>query len=88
MKQMILINRKKRKQKKRRRVKQNLYQSSKFTFYKHHGIKKFTSDSFVTKLKDLNEFNTNLVLFYKETIGMIQLMKTKKRNRIQKSCIR
>ena len=30
--------------------------------------KKFTNDSFTTKQKNLNEFETNLVLFYKETI--------------------
>ena len=47
-----------------------LTQFYKTTFYKYHNIKKFTSDFFTTKQKDLNEFKTNLVLSYEETIGI------------------
>ena len=39
-------------------------------FHKCCDTKKFTSDSFTTKEKHLNEFKINLVLFYKEAIGI------------------
>ena len=68
----------------------NLFYSNKFTFYEYQDIQRFFDRSFSLNQKDLNQFRRYIyyIYFTNKLENLSQPMKTNKRHRIKKSCVR